>query len=158
MQLFFFTTLCMIISFVAGAEKASDSISQEIQFLTVLVGDFKSHGRDYVDYIRTAQNVPPEVTQLALKVATYTNNAYTTMLTDSNINVASLRSFATQLPWYTRILQELAAAGAGATTTGSGSSATGSSTTASSSHTSSAGVGKLAPCSAILGFVALLLL
>lgn len=157
MKLSFYNYLSILPLLVVSSEAASTTdIQQDIQFLTVLVGDFKSNGRSYVDFIRTAQNVPPELTLLALQIQTYTDNAYTTMLNNPNLNVASLRSFATGLPWYTRIELELNAAGV-ASTKASGST---SSSKALDSSSSKAGANfvQYTPHGAVLGIAALLLL
>lgn len=146
----------MLISMVcASSTTASLVLALEVQFLTVLVGDYKSNRKDYVDFIRSAASVPPEVTLLALQVATYTDDSYTTMLANSDLNVATLRSFATRLPWYTRLQKELSSAGpAGAT----GSSKASSMSSMSSSKSSTGGVAKYAPHGALVGVIALLLL
>lgn len=145
----------MLISLVSGSSTSSSAIGLEVQFLTVLVGDYNSNRKDYIDFIRTAASVPPEVTLLALQVATYTDDSYTTMLTNTDLDVATLRSFATRLPWYTRLEKELSSAGSSGSS-GSSKSSIGSSM--SSSKSSTGGVVKFAPHGAILGVLALLLL
>lgn len=148
------TGACALVSMLAGSAAETTAGNAQAQFLTVLVGDFKSNGRQYVDYIRTAASVPPEVTLLAMQVATYTDDSYTTMLTDSNINIGTLEAFATRLPWYSRIRVELASATAAA----AGSSSVRATGSSSSSSHSTAGAVQYSPHGAVLGVVALLLL
>ncbi|KAK6205025.1 Seripauperin and TIP1 family-domain-containing protein [Scheffersomyces amazonensis] len=91
-------------SFFVSISQAADQ--SDVNFLTAFVGDFKDHRGEYILYLATATNVPPEVTSLALEIATYTDDSYTTILDDPEIDISSLEAFATNLPWYTRIEAE----------------------------------------------------
>ena len=90
--------------FVASAHAAN---SEQVAFLTALVEDFKDHKGDYLKFYQTASDVPGVLTSLVKQVGTYKDDSYTTLLDDSAINVGSLSSFATNLPWYTRIASEI---------------------------------------------------
>ncbi|SGZ58960.1 CIC11C00000003946 [Sungouiella intermedia] len=123
----------------------------EVNFLTALVSDFNEHKTEYVSFIKTATGYPADLTHLAIEIRTYTDDSYTTLLDGDNINVESLMSYATNLPWYSRVA---AAAGISAA---SGSA----STTSSGSTSTSLGSGAnkyIAPAGALLGGAALLLL
>lgn len=157
MKFLLITGIFMLVSIVSGSSTTSAAGPADFQFLTVLVGDYNSNRKEYIDYIRTAASVPQEVTLLALQVATYTDDSYTTMLTNSNLNVATLRSFATRLPWYTRLESELSAAGGASGSSGSSISKASSMSSMSSSK-STGGVAKYAPHGALVGVIAVLLL
>lgn len=86
-----------------AVSSAQAAASSDVQFLTALVSDYDNNKKQYFSFIRTAKDVPPDLTSLARDVVTYKDNSYTTLLDDSKINVASLRSFATELPWYSRL-------------------------------------------------------
>lgn len=125
----------------------------DVEFLTVLVGDFDNHKAEYLLFLRTADNVPAQLTSLALKVVTYTDDSYTTLLDNSDINVTQLKSFATELPWYSRISAE--AEGASVASAASSSS---SSSQTSSTGSSGSGTSMMALAGALIGAVAVLLL
>lgn len=99
-------------------------------FLTKFVSDVKANPKQYLNFLQTAKNVPPDVTLLALKVRTYTDDSYTTLV-DSQ-QVALIESFATGLPWYSlRLAGADAGSGSGSDSTSSAdSSDQGSKTTA----------------------------
>ncbi|ABN68462.2 predicted protein [Scheffersomyces stipitis CBS 6054] len=157
-----------VVLYAASAQAADAS---DVSFLTAFVGDFKAHPKDYLNFLQTA-SFPPEVTSLAAQVGTYTDQSYTTLLDDPNVNVSELKDFATELPWYTRIEAEVGTAAktsaaetsketsahsetSGATTTRSTSTAE-SSTSATSTSTENAGnVAKIAPVGAALGLAVL---
>lgn len=130
----------------AGFSVANAAVDQsQVDFLTALVGDYNSHKREYLNYFQTAKDVPTALSHLAVQVRTYTDDSYTTLLADLSIDVPSLQSYATQLPWYSRVAAEVgggSVASAPASETGSGSSAASSETgsAAISSNTGSASV------------------
>ncbi|EEQ41440.1 hypothetical protein EJF18_70025 [Clavispora lusitaniae] len=141
----------------AGAiavSSAAAADSSEVQFLTAFVGDFQSNKKDYLGFIKTAENVPPQLTSLAIKVATYKDDSYTTLLDNSQVNVPQLMSFATELPWYSRIEAEAGISAKGSSTKDHSSS----SASSSSSSSKGAGASMIAPAGAVLGAAALLLL
>lgn len=142
--------------------KAADS--DDVEFLTNLVNDYKSHTGEYASFLRTAKSIPDALTSLAVEVATYTDDSYTTMLDDDNIDVDSLEDFATELPWYSRLKDDeddsddesTASTGSQSSTKSSSESSSGSST---SSESSTDGVNMLvAPVGALLGAAAVALL
>ncbi|CAN3374261.1 hypothetical protein DIURU_000860 [Diutina rugosa] len=100
--------LPLLLAIAAPLAAAADA--SDVEFLTALVTDFKASPRSYFDFLATA-NPPPELTSLALQVQTYTDDSYTTLLDANNVNVGELRSFASKLPWASRLDQQ---GGAGA--------------------------------------------
>lgn len=100
----------------------------DVAFFTALVGDFKSNSGPYLGFIATGGvAVPTAIMKYAPQFKTITDDSYTTLLTNSDVNISELRSFASELPWYSRIVAEEGATATGdspATTT-DGSSATG---------------------------------
>lgn len=147
--------LLSVLAFVKGADDAD--------FLTDLVNDYKDHTSDYFNFIRTASSIPGVLTSLALEVATYTDDSYTTLLDNSGIDVSSLRAFATDLPWFSRIEDQLSGQGSSddhsATSGSSSKSSSSPSSSTAASSSSAGGVGKVAaPISAILGVVAVALM
>ncbi|ODV69963.1 hypothetical protein HYPBUDRAFT_9280 [Hyphopichia burtonii NRRL Y-1933] len=103
------TISTLLLSTLLAFTKASDVNSYDIAFVTALVSDYKGHAKDYINFIQTAESVPEEVTHLAIQAATYTNDAYTTLLND--LDVTSLENYATNLPWYSRISSDVSEAG-----------------------------------------------
>lgn len=148
---------CILASLAHLAAVGLAANLEEVQFLTALVSDYDDNKKEYVDFIRTAASYPQDLVRLATQVITYTDDSYTTLLDDGNIDVSGLMSFASELPWYTRIEAEAGGSGsASAATSGSGSSSTSS---GSSSTSLGSGAGKfLAPVGAVLGGAAILLL
>ncbi|KAK6461245.1 Seripauperin and TIP1 family-domain-containing protein, partial [Scheffersomyces coipomensis] len=120
-------TLLLNLSSFINAESLDSS---QLHFLTIFVNDAKSHLSDYIQYIETATvSVPEGLTSLAIEVQTYTNDAYTSLLSSNGeINISQLETFATNLPWYSSRLE--GSIETGATT----STAT---TTSTNGHTSS---------------------
>ncbi|ODV79998.1 uncharacterized protein CANTADRAFT_36397, partial [Suhomyces tanzawaensis NRRL Y-17324] len=118
---------------------AADSL--DVALLTAFVSDFRQHPQQYIGFFATANNVPSGITDLAKTVITYTDLGYTTLLDNSAVNVNNLRSFAEQLPWYTRLASD---SDVPASTSGTASVATSGSTTAAASRSgSSASAGRL---------------
>lgn len=140
--------------------KAADA--DDVDFLTNLVNDYKSNTGDYADFIRTASSVPAVISSLALDVATYTDDSYTTMLDDDGLDIDSLEDFATELPWYSsRLLREGGAETAETAETGAetGSSSTAASSSAAETSDSGNGAGSvILSTGAVLGAVAVALL
>ncbi|CAH2350338.1 repressed By RIM101 protein 2 [[Candida] railenensis] len=118
----------LLVATLAASVKAANS--EDVAFLTALVSDYKGHGSDYLNFFGTASDVPGALSSLAQQVRTYKDDSYTTLLDNSDINIGELESYATNLPWYTRVASAAGITGdlaAGETGSGSGSaSATGS--------------------------------
>lgn len=149
-----------ISSIVAGAQLAALGMAadqSEVDFLTALVSDYDSHMTEYFNFIRTATGYPPELTRLAIEIRTYTDDSYTTLL-DDGLNGDALMSYATNLPWYSRVAAAAGQdGGSGSGSSGSASADSGSSHASSDSATG--GSGKyVAPAGALVGAAAILLL
>lgn len=125
---------------------------EDVLFLTALVGDFDDHKGQYIAFLKTASGVPSQLTSLAVKVITYTDEAYTTLLDNSQLDISQLKSFATKLPWYSRIAAEVSDSSA------QSSSSDSSSDSSSAASSSGSGASMLAPAGAFVGAVAVLLL
>ncbi|EMG48746.1 hypothetical protein G210_0647 [Candida maltosa Xu316] len=115
----------------------------QVDFLTAFVGDFQDHKTEYVKYFATAQGIPPELSTLATQVLTYTDQSYTTLLDNDNLDVNNLISYASGIPWYTRIQAEIAngsgsPSGSASETAGASASANGNSVTSATSKATSA--------------------
>lgn len=147
--------------------KADDS--DDVHFLTQLVNDYKLHTGEYASFIRTAKSIPNQFSSLAVQVATYTDDSYTTLLDKDNMDIDDLEDFASEFPWYTRLDvggdgsdDEGSASGAGSGSTTSGSSSEtsdGSDSDSEDSSSSTDGVRALvAPLGAVLGAVGIALL
>lgn len=140
----------------AFAAAVSAANLDDVAFLTALVSDYDDHKKDYIAFFQTARSVPGELTKLAIEVVTYTDDLYTTLLDDSSIDVSSLKNYATNFPWYSRLQAEAGESGSAASTD-SGSSLSALSLAAGSSSAGS-GASMLAPAGALLGAVGILLL
>lgn len=146
------TSIAAVFQFAALGMAADQD---EVDFLTALVSDYNEHRTEYFSFIRTATGYPPDLTRLALQIGGYTDNSYTTLL-DGDVNGESLMSYATNLPWYSRVA---AAAGIDSAdeSGSSGSSSSGSASASSATLTGGSGI-YLAPAGALLGAAALVLL
>ncbi|CAK7892065.1 repressed By RIM101 protein 2 [[Candida] anglica] len=124
---------------LAGVASAAAN-AQEVAFFTALVGDYQANKLQYIQYIATANDVPGAVSSLAMQVRTYSadDTSYTTLLNDGNIDIPALESFATNVPWYSRIVSDAGATLGGASATGSGSGSGSAAATASASGSGSA--------------------
>ncbi|KAG7192718.1 uncharacterized protein KQ657_001501 [Scheffersomyces spartinae] len=128
-----FSTATILAAASAVGVNAADA--QQVDFLTALVSDLASHRGSYLQFVATfTESVPAAVTELALNVQTYTDNAYTTLLEDTSV-VEQISKFATALPWYSSLAAQAAAA---ASATGSASGSEAASSTESSSSASAA--------------------
>lgn len=131
-------SLTLLAATLAATVKAAES--QEIAFLTALVSDYKGHGGDYLNFFGTASDVPGALSSLAMQVRTYKDDSYTTLLDNSDINIGELESYATNLPWYTRVASAAGITGdlvAAETGAGSGSASGSASATGSGSGSGS---------------------
>ncbi|GBL52566.1 putative beta-1,6-N-acetylglucosaminyltransferase [Candidozyma auris] len=142
-----FSNVAGLAAFAVSGAQAADS--EAVDFLTKLVSDYDDNKKQYLSFFHTASNVPEILTSIARNIPTYTDDSYTTLLDNSGVDVSSLMSYATNLPWYERI--------EGGSKSGSGSSS-GSSSKASSSSAGGAGSVVMAPLGAVAGAVALVLL
>lgn len=81
------------------------SVAQgDIAFFTALVGDFRSDSKPYINFIATGGvQVPAAILKYAPQFATYTDDSYTTLLTNTDVDIEELKSFASELPWATRL-------------------------------------------------------
>ncbi|KAK6453914.1 Seripauperin and TIP1 family-domain-containing protein [Scheffersomyces xylosifermentans] len=103
MKLTHFTSIFSLTFFVLSVVAQSVD-SSEVEFLTRLVNDVRSHVTQYVQFIGTATvSVPQQFTSLARVIQTYTDDSYTTLLKDESIDFTQLEQFATDLPWYNRL-------------------------------------------------------
>lgn len=93
-------TLCCVVP-------AMSADAADVNFVTAFMSDYNDHKRQYISYFATAATYPKDVSALALQAVTYTDDSYTTLLDDAKINVQSIVSFATNLPWYPRIAEHL---------------------------------------------------
>ena len=118
-------SLTLLTSFAAIISSALAVDQSDVQFLTALVGDYQEHKTDYIRFFGTANDVPGALSTLATQVLTYTDTSYTTLLDNNQLNIGQLESYATNIPWYTRI--EAAAGGSGGSGGSSGSSSSGNS-------------------------------
>ncbi|CAK9437336.1 uncharacterized protein LODBEIA_P17140 [Lodderomyces beijingensis] len=118
----------LLLAFLTPAALAETLDQTEIRFLTALVGDYQAHRTDYIRFFATATGIPAALSTLATQVLTYTDDSYTTI---QNVDVSALASYATNIPWFTRIAAE---AGGAAANTG-----TGEATRTTTSSSSSAG-------------------
>lgn len=160
---FAFTTVSL--SLLLSSLVASEAASSDVQFLTALVGDYQDHKTDYIKFFATAKDVPGDLSTLATKVLTYTDDSYTTLLNDDSLNVSNLEAYATSLPWYSRIQADAGGKGSGsgsAKSTASAEKPSGSSASASSTaggSSSKGGVSELvAPVGAVVGALAVALM
>lgn len=88
---------------LALVQCAQGADSSHVAFLTAVVSDYSANKPEYIGYFATASSYPPEMTALALAAIKYTDNSYTTMLDNNEVGIASISSFATELPWFSRI-------------------------------------------------------
>lgn len=152
-----FSTVATITGLLATGAAAAES--DQVAFLTALVGDFKDHKGDYLKFYQTASDVPAILTSLVKQVGTYKDDSYTTLLDNSDINVASLSSYATNLPWYSRIEADAGITDDSKSKTKDSSSSKGSSSTSSESSSATGAAGKMVfPVGAIVGAAAVALM
>lgn len=98
-----------LISLLAVSASVLAADSQEIAFVTNLVSDAKANSRQYLEYYATAtQLIPQQFVELAQKIQTYTDDSYTTLITDNDVDVEALESFAKAVPWASRLHVEAA--------------------------------------------------
>lgn len=79
---------------------------QDVEFLTKLVSDVSENINDYFFFLRTADiKIPKEIGSIADLVREYSDDAYTTLLQNTEFDITLLESFATHLDWYKSRLQ-----------------------------------------------------
>lgn len=150
-----FTSVLLFGTFLATSLAASE---QEVNFLEAFVSDYNNNKMQYVKYFLTATGVPPQVTLLAKQVVTYTDDSYTTLLDNSDLQVGSIMSFATNLPWYLRIEADVTSLEVSGSGSASASDSASTNSGSSSSTYQGSGVTLLAPGSAVMGVLVLALL
>lgn len=134
--------------------KGSESENSDAKFLTKLVGDVLRNEQDYLRYYATG-SLAPQATSLIHRVSSYSDDSYTTLIANSQIQVDSLRSIVTGLPWRSRIQ----AGTKSISPSGESKESTTSSKKLGESSNSSAGVGAIyAPIGFFLSSLVLVLL
>lgn len=155
-----YTTLFGALLLAASSQAALDS--SQLEFLTRFVNDARSHTKEYLSYVQTADaNIPKDFESLAKQIYATTGDGYTSEF--DSAKVKTLESFATGMPWYD---SRIAGSGSGSDSSesGSGSSASSSSSSSSSSTESSSAsatggaVGLMVPASAGIAALAIALL
>ncbi|CDR41441.1 CYFA0S07e02168g1_1 [Cyberlindnera fabianii] len=91
-----FILLALAASFVA-ADKNSE--------LEGLLADLKANLNDYLSQVSEGNTPPPQLLSLAQEARTYTDNSYTTLFDQVDIN--EVKSYVTGLPWYSSRLASL---------------------------------------------------
>lgn len=156
-----YTTLFGALLLAASSQAALDS--SQLEFLTRFVNDARSHTKEYLSYVQTADaNIPKDFESLAKQIYATTGNGYTSEF--DSAKVKTLESFATGMPWYD---SRIAGSGSGSDSSesGSDSSASSSSSSSSSSSTESSSasatggaVGLMVPAGAGIAALAIALL
>lgn len=155
-----YTTLFGALLLAASSQAALDS--SQLEFLTRFVNDARSHTKEYLSYVQTADaNIPKDFESLAKQIYATTGDGYTSEF--DSAKVKTLESFATEMPWYN---SRIAGSGSGSDSSESGSGSSGSSSSSSSSsstESSSASatggaVGLMVPAGAGIAALAIALL
>ncbi|CAG87661.1 DEHA2E02662p [Debaryomyces hansenii CBS767] len=155
-----YTTLFGALLLAASSQAALDS--SQLEFLTRFVNDARSHTKEYLSYVQTADaNIPKDFESLAKQIYATTGDGYTSEF--DSAKVKTLESFATGMPWYD---SRIAGSGSGSDSSESGSGSSGSSSSSSSSsstESSSASatggaVGLMVPAGAGIAALAIALL
>lgn len=122
-----YTTLFGALLLAASSQAALDS--SQLEFLTRFVNDARSHTKEYLSYVQTADaNIPKDFESLAKQIYATTGDGYTSEF--DSAKVKTLESFATGMPWYD---SRIAGSGSGSDSSESGSGSSGSSSSSSSS-------------------------
>lgn len=125
-----YTTLFGALLLAASSQAALDS--SQLEFLTRFVNDARSHTKEYLSYVQTADaNIPKDFESLAKQIYATTGNGYTSEF--DSAKVKTLESFATEMPWYN---SRIAGSGSGSDSSESGSDSSASSSSSSSSSSS----------------------
>jgi len=155
-----YTTLFGALLLAASSQAALDS--SQLGFLTRFVKAARSHTKEYLSYVQTADaNIPKDFESLAKQIYATTGDGYTSEF--DSAKVKTLESFATGMPWYD---SRIAGSGSGSDSSESGSGSSGSSSSSSSSsstESSSASatggaVGLMVPAGAGIAALAIALL
>lgn len=85
---------------VAGAGLVA---ANQVDVATVLLSDVKDNLNEYIALVGGTIPIPTVLVDLYTQVATYTDDSYTTLLTD--FPVAEVESIVTELPWYSSRLE-----------------------------------------------------
>ena len=87
-----YTTLFGALLLAASSQAALDS--SQLEFLTRFVNDARSHTKEYLSYVQTADaNIPKDFESLAKQIYATTGNGYTSEF--DSAKVKTLESFAT---------------------------------------------------------------
>lgn len=156
-----YTTLFGALLLAASSQAALDS--SQLEFLTRFVNDARSHTKEYLSYVQTADaDIPKDFESLAKQIYATTGNGYTSEF--DSAKVKTLESFATEMPWYeSRIAGSGSGSGSDSSESGSGSSASSSSSSGSSTESASTSatdgaVGLIVPAGAGIAALAVALL
>jgi len=127
----------LVASSIVSVASAKSIAESDVQFFTALVSDLKANPASYVNFMGTAKDVPQAITKYAKSLQTYTDDSYTTLLENSDVNISTLRAFASELPWYSKIAEAAAGGASGEASATGGASGSGSITSASSKSSGS---------------------
>ncbi len=123
------------------------ALANNVDVATVLMNDVQNNMDEYIGLVGGTIPIPPELIDYYAKIATYTDDSYTSILTDFPVD--KIKPLVTQLPWYSSRLesklevaytQEHGEAASSATPSTSQSSAAPSSSAAPESSSSAAPV------------------
>lgn len=129
-----YTTLLGALLLAASSQAALDS--SQVDFLTRFVNDARSHTKEYLSYVQTADaDIPGDFESLAKQIYATTGNGYTSEF--DSAKVKTLESFATGLPWYLSRIADSGSSESGSSESGSSGSGSGSSASSTSSSSSS---------------------
>lgn len=147
-----YTTLFGALLLAASSQAALDS--SQLEFLTRFVNDARSHTKEYLSYVQTADaNIPKDFESLAKQIYATTGNGYTSEF--DSAKVKTLESFATEMPWYD---SRIAGSGSGSDSSESGSGSSASSSSSSSASATGGAVGLMVPAGAGIAALAVALL
>lgn len=100
---FLFYLICSLMVYLRQTiGESSESENSDAKFLTDLVGDVQNHELQYLQYFITG-SLAPQATSLIYRISSYTDDSYTTLIKNSQIQVDSLRSIVSSLPWHERV-------------------------------------------------------
>ncbi|SMN21370.1 similar to Saccharomyces cerevisiae YER011W TIR1 Cell wall mannoprotein of the Srp1p/Tip1p family of serine-alanine-rich proteins [Maudiozyma saulgeensis] len=132
-----YSKTALILSTIATAALVNAQTADQLAELNVIVDDVKNHMSDYLGLVSSGavsiSDLPAGVMNLALAVQTATDDSYTSLYKD--VDVEKLGPFLTALPWYSsRLAAELETATEGdAAATSSAAAATSSAAAVTSS-------------------------
>lgn len=89
--------------FIALLSVISTALANNIDVATVLLADVESNIEDYISLVGGSIVFPTELIAYYTEIATYTDDSYTTLLSDFPADQIS--TIITQLPWYSSRLE-----------------------------------------------------